>query len=275
MIVLLAILAGVFGYLNYTSRKDFDEPADMAENPARPAEERTVENHLPDSGTAENRNGNENSGSLADEKTNTAARPRPASGEESVLPAVPFAAQAPFGEWSDPRQQDGCEEVSVLMAMRWVAGAKSISKDEAKKEILAISDYEEKNYGGYHDTSAADTADRIIKEYFKYGKASVKYGIGAEDVIGELEQDNLIIVPANGRALGNPNFTPPGPDRHMLVVKGYDAAKDEFITNDPGTRQGENYRYKSSVLINAVRDYPSGNHLPIVEERKAMIVIEK
>ena len=61
----------------------------------------------------------------------------------------------------------------------------------------------------------------------------------------------------------------------MIVIRGYDAKTKEFITNDPGTRQGENYRYKSDVLINALRDYPTGNHLPIEAERKAMIIIKK
>lgn len=45
-------------------------------------------------------------------------------GQSTILYDVPFAAQAPFGEWSDKRQQDGCEEVSALMAVKW-AGEKS------------------------------------------------------------------------------------------------------------------------------------------------------
>ena len=34
-----------------------------------------------------------------------------------VLLNVPFTSQAPFGEWSDPRHQDGCEEAAALMAV--------------------------------------------------------------------------------------------------------------------------------------------------------------
>src|SRR3989344_6679608 len=58
------------------------------------------------------------------------------SSTSAVLLTVPFAAQAPFGEWSDPRQQDGCEEASTIMAMHWVRGDMSLTLEEAKKEIL-------------------------------------------------------------------------------------------------------------------------------------------
>src|SRR3989344_7509187 len=74
---------------------------------------------------------------------------------DRVLLNVPFTPQAPFGDWGDSRQQDGCEEASALMAMRWVQG-RGLSKDEALKEILAISDYETATYGHFHDTSAQD-----------------------------------------------------------------------------------------------------------------------
>jgi len=79
----------------------------------------------------------------------------------------------------------------------------------------------------------------------------------------------------NGQALGNPNFTPPGPEYHFLLIRGYNPSTDTFITNDPGTRNGELYKYSSDTLFNAIRDYPTGDHLPITSTRKAMIVILK
>ena len=92
----------------------------------------------------------------------------------------------------------------------------------------------------------------------------------------ELARGNLVLVPANGIKLNNPNFTPPGPDRHMLVIKGYDLDSGEFITNDPGTRKGEGYRYKEEIIMGAITDYPTGDHLQMTgEEEKAMIVVER
>ena len=195
--------------------------------------------------------------------------------KDFILLDVPFLAQSPLGEWDDQRQQDGCEEASSLIAMLWVQGEKEITKDEARKKILEIAQYELIKYQSYRDTSASSTLERIIKGYFHYDEAEVKYDIAAADIIAELEKGNLVIVPANGQALGNPHFTGEGPDRHMLVVIGYDFKTQEFITQDPGTRQGKHYRYDEKVLFNAIRDYPTGDHLPITEKRKAMIVVSK
>src|SRR3989344_4729710 len=199
----------------------------------------------------------------------------PVSGKATVLFNVPFAPQAPFGEWSDDRQQDGCEEASAMMAIHWVKGDTSITLEEAKREILAIADWEQEKYGNYHDTSAKDTAGRIFKEYYNYDNVRVERDIPADDIIKELERGNLVVVPADGIALNNSHFTPPGPERHMLVVVGYDYSTSEFITNDPGTRFGKSYRYKKSVLFDAIRDYPTGYHVPITKVDKNMIVVEK
>ena len=153
---------------------------------------------------------------------------------DRVLLNVPFTPQAPFGDWGDSRQQDGCEEASALMAMRWVQN-KAVTLAEAEKEIIAISDYEFQKYGNFHDTSVKDTIDRIFRGYFNYNNVTAKYDIDAEDIKNELSQGNLVIVPANGQKLKNPYYTPPGPLHHMLVIRGYDNKTGEFFTNDPGT----------------------------------------
>lgn len=201
-------------------------------------------------------------------------RATPIAPGQSIVLNVPFAAQAPFGNWSDPRQQDGCEEAAALMALRWVRG-QSVTAQEALDEIIAISAFEEKNYGSYHDTSAQDTVNRIFKDYYGYDRVTVRSDITAEDIKSELSDGKIIIVPANGRLLGNPNFTPPGPERHMLVVKGYDYNRKEFITNDPGTRQGKDYRYPEAVLFEAIRNYSTGYHEPIIGTEKTMIVVSR
>lgn len=216
----------------------------------------------------------ENTGKIAEEKP-VAFRPEGGESEADFIPLdVPFTPQAPFGEWKDPRQQDACEEASALMAVRWARGQK-LNQEEAKREILAISKYQSENFGEWRDTSAEDTLKRIIMDYFKYDKAEVKKIINIDDIIKEIEAGRVVIIPANGQKLGNPYFTSPGPERHMVVIKGYDEQKKEFITNDPGTRRGEGYQYKEKVLFSAIRDYPTGYHAPIIKEEKVMIVIKK
>ncbi|MDO8489864.1 MAG: C39 family peptidase [bacterium] len=190
---------------------------------------------------------------------------------KTILLPVPFTSQAPTGRWSDPDFQNGCEEASILMAYAWAAHT-PLSPEVAVKKIKAITAFERKLIGDVFDTSAADTA-RLMKAYFKYSAVSVKHNISAKDIVVELSRGNLVIVPANGRALGNPNFRAPGPLTHMLVVRGYDDRTREFIVNDPGTRRGNGYRYSRSVLEGAIRDYPTGNHIKNVQKKTAMIVV--
>jgi hypothetical protein len=190
----------------------------------------------------------------------------------TMLLPVPFTSQAPLANWHDPVHQDACEEASVLMAMRWVQGSPIAGPQEANQGIRRLWDFVVANYGDYLDLSTADTA-RLIRDFYSHEGVRVAYDFGVDAIVNELAHGNLVIVPADGRRLGNPNFSGGGPDRHMLVVRGYDPSTRSFITNDPGTRNGELYSYPEEVLIQAVRDYPTGNHAPITQLRRAMIVV--
>jgi hypothetical protein len=201
--------------------------------------------------------------------------PTPTTSKKLIyIENLSFSAQAPFGDWKDPLQQDGCEEASAIVAVSW-AMDKKFTKTEALEMIKKISAYEVENYGQARDTSAFDTHKRIIKGYFEYENSRVEEVLTADQIVSRLSQGNLVIVPANGQELHNPFFTAPGPDRHMLVIRGYDFEKKEFITNEVGTRQGENYRYTKDILFSAIRDYPTGDHLPIINSSKKAILVWK
>ena len=191
-----------------------------------------------------------------------------------VLLNVPFTSQAPFGNWNDPRQDSGCEEASILMAMLWVKGQESITPEEAEKEIIALSEFEQKNYGFFHDTSTQDTL-MVLKNYFGYKKAFAVFDIEKKDIKAELARGNLVIVPIDGTIVDNIYYTPPGPSRHKIVIVGYDDVAGVFITNDPGTKNGRGYRYNYQVLENSLMDYLTGFNEPVNEIRKSMIVVQK
>jgi hypothetical protein len=191
---------------------------------------------------------------------------------KKVLP-IPFTSQAPFGDWADMRQEAGCEEASLLMVIHWITGNK-LTADIVLKEILAMSAYETKNFGEYRDTSLADTL-KLFNEYFGYNNASVKYDITVNDIKNAIDNNEAVIVPVNGQILDNPYFTPPGPPIHQLVIIGYDDASKEFITNEPGTRHGANFRYSYSNMLSAIGDYLTGFHESIAVRRKGMLVISQ
>lgn len=192
--------------------------------------------------------------------------------QKLILQTVPFTSQAPQGQWHEAIYQDGCEEASLIMALAWVTRT-SVTPQSAAADIKKISDHEKNSKLGYHpDLSTEDTL-KLLKSYYRYKNAVVKNDVTVKDIIEELKNGRLIIAPTNGRLLNNPNFTPPGPPHHMLVIIGYDPATDQFITNDPGTRKGKSYRYSSQVLYNAIRDYPTGFHAKTDSNKKDVIVV--
>ncbi|MFH1683517.1 MAG: C39 family peptidase [Candidatus Margulisiibacteriota bacterium] len=189
--------------------------------------------------------------------------------QKTYLP-VPFLCQAPYANWSQP-WQEGCEEAAIIMALHYTKG-EPLSKASGNQEILDLVDFQVKKYGGHYDLTAEQAA-RLIKDYYNFEKVSVRYDITIQDIKDELAKGNPVIAPMAGRLLNNPYYTPPGPAYHYMLFKGYDDRTGEFITNDMGTRRGNNYRYKYNVAFNAIHDW-TGSKKTINQGRKAMVVIK-
>lgn len=201
----------------------------------------------------------------------TEAAPAVEPVRSKIWPAVPFISQAPTSEWGKSEFQNGCEEASAIMVHAWRTG-QTYTRETAKQTLIAMARYQEKKIGQGIDTDARDTADILLRGYFDISAYRLVYDFSLDD-LQQATAEGIILVPANGQALKNPNFTRPGPLQHMLVVTGYDVMTKEFITNDPGTRKGKSYRYPEQILFAAIREYPTGKHLPIQTERKAMIIV--
>lgn len=170
--------------------------------------------------------------------------------------AVPFTSQAPAGNWALP-YQEACEEASIYMVAAYYQGlpAGQIAVETADQAILKIVDFENSFLGFYFDTTAVETAS-IVDSYYGY-QARVIEDPSIDDIKRQVAAGRPVIVPAAGRELGNPFFSGVGPLYHMLVVKGYTAT--QFITNDPGTRHGENYAYDIEVIMEAMGDWNGGD----------------
>lgn len=169
--------------------------------------------------------------------------------------AVPFTSQAPHANWDMP-YQEACEEASLLMVAAYYSGESGvIPADEADRRILDVVAFEESR-GLPPDITAAETA-RVIEERYPALQAEVLPLEGAEQIKQFIAAGIPVIVPADGKALPNPNFRNGGPRYHMLVVRGY--TPTHFITNDPGTRLGENFLYTYRGLLDAVHDWNGGD----------------
>ena len=213
-------------------------------------------------------------GQLPTETTSISGTPNTTNG---INLAVPFSAQAPFGDWSLP-YLEACEETSALLVDRFYKNEK-LTPEIVKEEILKMVDWQNKNFGHYEHTTAAETA-RILKEYFNYRRVDVDYDISLEDIKAHIIAGRPVIVPLAGRLVNNPFYRQPGPIYHMLVVKGL-TKNGDFTTNDVGTKRGANYVYDATVFYDAIHDAPFGGgaltNLELEKDiptgRKAIIVV--
>lgn len=181
---------------------------------------------------------------------------------------VPFASQAPFGNWSMP-YQEACEEASLIMVKYFLDGEK-LDAATADKEIVDMVEWQIKNAYA-EDINIGDTL-QVAKNYYKLeGKVFYDDEVNVQKIKELLSLGHPVIIPAAGHLLGNPNFTPPGPPYHMIVIKGYD--ETHFITHDPGTRLGANYRYTFEVIDKAIHDW-SGTKEGILEGRRGMMILK-
>ncbi len=189
---------------------------------------------------------------------------------------VAFASQAPFANW-DELHEEACEEAAMIMAAKYFK-KEPITPHIMEQGILNLVKWEENN--GFKVDLTTDETAVVLKDYFDL-TAEVTTDVLVEKIKKELLAGKLIIAPAAGRQLGNPNFKQPGPIYHMLVIRGYDDTKGEFITNDPGTKKGEGYRYKYQKLINAVHDWDHQlaeggmTNEEMEQGRKVMVIISE
>ncbi|MBU2025712.1 MAG: C39 family peptidase [Patescibacteria group bacterium] len=190
---------------------------------------------------------------------------------QKILNPAPFVPQAPFANW-DQLHEEACEEAVIITAHYYLRDQKNISKQKAEEEILKMIQYQEKNFNGHHDLDAEHIV-KLAREFYN-DQYQIKKEFTQNDIKKYLARKTIIIVPAAGRVLENPNFKQPGPLYHALVIIGYDEKKQQFITNDPGTRKGSEFRYSYKNLMQSIHDFP-GKKEQILQGEKIIILVEK
>lgn len=189
-----------------------------------------------------------------------------------VVLDVPHSTQAPLGEWNDPRQQDGCEETSIIMAWMW-ANNLTLTPEETRMYITGMSDYEYYFHGYFRDSSANDTAN-LMSEYFGHPNIRVSHNIGLEDIKATLANNQLVITPINPRVISTKLYNR-YTTNHTVVVVGYDDTDGTMIIHDP--LRGSGYtKIPQTIFEAALGDYYSGQtHRADRYRAKSMIVVSK
>ncbi len=165
--------------------------------------------------------------------------------------SIPFTSQAPYGNWNEP-WHNACEETSIAMVDAYYRDVRSFSKAAAKQQILDIFHIKQTYIGKSLDESA-NTITTLINQFLSW-EAVVIDNPTLKQIHDELDAGRPIIIPVMADLLKNPHFRGTFP-YHVLVISGYDESTEEFITQEPGTRYGENYRYSYQTLLDANRDF--------------------
>lgn len=155
--------------------------------------------------------------------------------KETELLDVPFIPQAPFANWDV--HENSCEEAAVLMTIYYLEG-KDLSRQEADLLIKDMIGYQVSNYGAQRDLSIADLSE-FLDEYYDDKYDVEIFDISEEEVKKQISSGNPVIVPALSKFLPNPYY--PHPGYHMIDIIGYDGV--QYITNDPGTKNGKHLKY--------------------------------
>jgi hypothetical protein len=206
---------------------------------------------------------------LLDNLAPSSAASASASLPASVRIEMPFASQAPTGDWNDP-YQEACEEASLLLVFHYLSGI-PLSPAIMDRDIRELVTWETE-HGYPEDVTVAELAS-IAREKYGYDADIIE---GTDLTIRRIEQElssgNPVIVPLAGQDIGNPYYSGDGPPYHMLVINGYDSRN--FVTHDVGTRRGEYYAYKKEVIMDAIHDW-TGSKETIRDGAKRALVLRK
>ncbi|MBD3244494.1 MAG: hypothetical protein GF335_00690 [Candidatus Moranbacteria bacterium] len=190
---------------------------------------------------------------------------------KKIINDAPFVPQAPYKNW-DHLHNEACEEAAIITAHFYLLGEDKVDKEAAEREIQNLVDRQKQIFGEHRDITAQEMVD--LAENFYQEEYDLVENYSLEKIKTYLAEGSIIITPVAGRTLENPYFKQPGPLYHAVVLIGYDEKRKEFITQEPGTKRGEKYRYSYDVILNAIHDFP-GQKEDILSGQKIIIVVSK
>ena len=164
---------------------------------------------------------------------------------------VQFICQAPLQtEANWVIHEESCEEAALLMAYLYETG-QTTTKEEANEEILDMLDWQKTNWNGHYDIYAKDVS-KLAQGFYGIDESKIEiiYDATLDDIKKQIASGHPVIAPVTSDYLDNPYY--PHPGYHMLIVIGY--TEDKIITNDNGTKRGEDFSYDNDKFKKALDD---------------------
>lgn len=169
---------------------------------------------------------------------------------------VPFIWEIPDGVWTPP-WSGACEEASVRMVDQFYLGdtRTMIPRAEMKTLMAPLFSWQTATYGSNLDSDAARTA-AMVQANLGYS-VTIANNPTLEEIKQQLRDGHPVISLHYGYGLKNPKhrFRAGSSSYHMMVITGYDDAKQEFIINDPELRDGRNIRYRYSIIMDSLHNF--------------------
>lgn len=162
--------------------------------------------------------------------------------------SVPYAAQAPFGNWAV--HEESCEEAALLMYHEFLAKTAYVGNripDATADPIYrAMKSWQVSHYGKEPDLTM-EALGKFANEY--YGYKFMTTDATEANIKRALANGSPVIVPVMTHSLLN-NMYGPYTVYHVLLLKGYDATS--VITNDAGVGNGPDHHYDWNILFSAI-----------------------
>jgi len=169
---------------------------------------------------------------------------------ENAYLEVPFICQAPFQtEANWVHHEESCEEAALLQVKYYLDDISEVDKQAANDTILDMIQWQKGAFGEHKDLYANDMV-KFITGYYSIPDENIEviYDADILDIKKAVSGGHPVIVPIMGNILQNPYYPEPG--YHMLTVIGY--TPEKIITNDVGTRRGEDFSYNYDIFVKAM-----------------------
>jgi len=173
----------------------------------------------------------------------------------SVFIKVPYTVQSPFNQWGAGNpHEEYCEAAALLMVSSYFKGdtRDRLPPAEADSAMGQIVGVERRTFPGVLDlplTSIGAVGTQL------YGLRPTVAPVDLGEIERNVAEGRPVVVPVMTHGAAGARIAPfygAVNVYHVIVITGYDSAKNLLYTNDAGFTQGQNYAYGWSTLSAAI-----------------------